>query len=153
MKKKIFIICVFAALILFTAICTIVSAVDSYRYDMDPANGVDIFEGFGAVFIAIIGGFIVLYELDLFGAVYYFFTKPKSLKKNILIVLSNLILPIIFFSKNLIEIGRSCFPSVFKAPFEESILIIGLLLIYFALKIVYFTICCCEKEYTPLYSK
>ena len=29
---------------------------------MDPANGVDIFEGFGAVLIAVVGGFVVFYS-------------------------------------------------------------------------------------------
>ena len=48
MKKKI-IIGVFSLLILITAIVFIVGAMQSYNYDMYPANGVDIFEGFGAV--------------------------------------------------------------------------------------------------------
>lgn len=97
MKKKI-IICAFLLLILATAICTVVSAVDSYQYDMDPANGVDILEGFGAVLIMALGGFVVFYELDLFYTVYYFFIKPKTVVKSILNILSNLSLLSIFFS-------------------------------------------------------
>lgn len=72
MKKKI-IICVFSALILITAIYTIVSAIESYHYDMDPANGVDILEGIGAAIIILIGGF--LYGL-------LFFHKTKNHSKN-----------------------------------------------------------------------
>ena len=88
MKKKI-IICAFSALILITAIVFIVGAIQSYNYDMDPANGVDIFEGFGAVLIAVVGGFVVFYELDLFYTTYYFFIKPKTIAKSILNVFSN----------------------------------------------------------------
>ena len=80
--RKIIIICIFLMLILATAIYTIVSAVNSYNYDMNPANGVDIMEGFDAIFIIMIGGFIVFYELDLFYTVYYFFIKPKTKTKS-----------------------------------------------------------------------
>ena len=81
MKKKI-IICVFCALILVTAIAFLATAIDSYLYDMDPDNGVDILEGFGAVLIAGVGGFcrfirigFVLYGLLLF-------CKTKNKNKN-----------------------------------------------------------------------
>ena len=43
MKKKI-VIGAFLLLVLITAIVFIVAAVDSYNYDMDPANGVDIWK-------------------------------------------------------------------------------------------------------------
>ena len=65
MKKKIF-ICISLLLILITAILFIIAAVESYNYDMDPANGVDILEGVGAAIALILGGFAVFYELDLF---------------------------------------------------------------------------------------
>ncbi len=58
LKKKI-IIGVFSLLILITAIFFVVVAIDSYNYDMAPANGVDILEGFGAVLILMVGGFVV----------------------------------------------------------------------------------------------
>lgn len=95
MKKKI-IICVFSALILVTAIAFLAAAIDSYLYDMDPDNGVDILEGFGAVLIAGVGGFVVLYELDLFYTVYYFFVKPKTKTKTLLNIFSNLSLALGF---------------------------------------------------------
>ena len=71
MKKKL-IVCAFLVLIAVTAIACISAAIGSYRYDMDPANGVDILAGFGAVLVMLVGGFVVLYELDLFFTVYYF---------------------------------------------------------------------------------
>ena len=73
-KRKIIIICTFLLLILTTAIYTVVSAIKSYNYDMNPANGIDIMKGFDAVFIVMIGGFIIFYELDLFYTVYNFVT-------------------------------------------------------------------------------
>ena len=96
MKKKI-IVCVFLAFIFITAIFFIVSAVESYQYDMDPANGVDILEGFGAVLAIMIGAFVVFYELDLFYTDYYFLIKPKTIAKSILNVLANLSLLLVFF--------------------------------------------------------
>ena len=97
-KKKRILFCSFLALITLTAICTVVSAVKSYQYDMDPANGVDILEGLGAVLTMMVGGFVVLYELDLFYTVYYFLVKPKTAARSILHILSNLCLLLIFFS-------------------------------------------------------
>ena len=71
-RKKIIAICAFLLLILVTATAFLIAAIDSYNYDMDPANGVDIMEGMGAAFLIIIGGFVILCELDLFFTVYYF---------------------------------------------------------------------------------
>ena len=65
-RKKIIAICAFLLLILVTATAFLIAAIDSYNYDMDPANGVDIMEGMGAAFLIIIGGFVILCELDLF---------------------------------------------------------------------------------------
>ena len=93
------ILCFFCALILITAVCTVASAVKSYHYDMDPSNGVDILEGFGAILTVMVGGFVILYELDLFYTVYYFLVKPKTVAKSILNILSNLTLLLLFFSK------------------------------------------------------
>ncbi|MBE6541136.1 MAG: hypothetical protein E7672_01670 [Ruminococcaceae bacterium] len=98
-KKKNIIAAIFLVLIALTVIFTVVSAVKSYQYDMDPANGVDIFEGLGAVLTMMVGGFVVLYELDLFYTVYYFFVKPKTVAKSILNILSNLSLLLVFFGK------------------------------------------------------
>ncbi len=75
MKKKNNYRSIFSLLILITTIVSIIGAISSYNYDMDPANGVDIFEGFGAVLIAVVGGLSFFYELDLFYTTYYFFIK------------------------------------------------------------------------------
>lgn len=97
--KKIIIICSFLILILITAIGTVVYAYESYQFDMDPANGVDILEGFGAALIMTLGFLIVCYELDLFYTVYYIFTKPqKNAPKLILNILANLSFLLIFFA-------------------------------------------------------
>ena len=100
-RKKIIAICAFLLLILVTATAFLIAAIDSYNYDMDPANGVDIMEGMGAAFLIIIGGFVILCELDLFFTVYYFLVKPKTLLKSIFITLSQLMLLLVFFSEKL----------------------------------------------------
>lgn len=102
--KKIIIICAFSILILITAIAFIIGAIDSYNYDMDPNNGVDIFEGLGAVLITMVGGFVVFYELDLFYITYYFFIKPKTKIKTILNILANFSLVLIFVYSHLSNI-------------------------------------------------
>ena len=132
MKKKI-VIGAFSLLILITAVFFIFAAVDSYNYDMDPANGVDIMEGFGAIFALIIGGFVVLYELDLFYTTYYFFIKPKTKAKSILNVASNLTLLSIAFSDS---IAHFLCRYVSKAFGEEVIVLLALILTYITLRIV-----------------
>ena len=97
MKKKI-VICVFLTVILITTIFFIAAAIVSYNYDMDPANGVDILEGVGAVLAIMIGAFVVFYESDLFYTVYYFLIKPKTIAKSILNILANASLLLIFFA-------------------------------------------------------
>ena len=132
MKKKI-IVCVFSILILITVIVFIIGAIQSYNYDMDPANGVDIFEGFGAVLIAVVGGFVVFYELDLFYTAYYFLIMPKTIAKSILSVLSNLTLLIMFFTDS---IAHFLFKYVSQIFVEEVILLFALFFIYVILRIV-----------------
>ena len=128
MKKKI-VICVFLTVILITAIFFIAVAIDSYNYDMDPANGVDILEGFGAVFAIMIGAFVVFYELDLFYTVYYFLIKPKTIVKSILNILANMSLLLIFFA------------DYYKNVFSEDVIAIFIVLtIYVVLRISSFII-------------
>ena len=123
MKKKI-IICVFLILIFITTIFFIAAAIDSYHYDMDPANGVDILEGFGAVLAIMIGAFVVFYELDLFCTVYYFLIKPKTIAKSILNVLANASLLLVFFAE------------YYKNVFSEDVIAVLLVLtIYIVLRI------------------
>ena len=125
-KKKMIIASIFLTLIAFTAIFTVVSAVKSYRYDMDPANGIDIMEGFGAVLIMLVGGFVVFYELDLFYTVYYFFIKPKTIAKSMLNIFSNLSLLLLFFN--------GCYKNIFK---EDVIALLIVLFIYVVLRMMY----------------
>ncbi len=129
MKKKKFIIAsFFLTLIALTTIYTVVSAVKSYNYDMDPANGVDILEGFGAAMLIVLGGFVVFYELDLFYTVYYFFVIPRTITKSTLNILSNVSLLLVFVSEyiaNALSIS------------EETNVTIALFFIYLVLRSVY----------------
>ncbi len=136
MKKKI-IIGVFSTLILITAIIFVVGAISSYNYDMDPANGVDILEGFGAVLTLIVGGFVVFYELDLFYTVYYFLIKPKTTTKSILNILSNFTLLLIFFTDS---IAHFLYKYISKIFGEEIIVLFALFFIYVIFRIVCATI-------------
>ena len=146
-KKKIIIISIFLTLILITSFVFLKGAIDSYNYDMDPANGVDIMEGMGAAILIVLGGFIVFYELDLFYTVYYFFIRPKTLIKSILVILANFTLLLVLFSQNIIDFVRIYFRNIVESPFEDSIIPIGLFLIYFILKMVSLMISCfAEKE-------
>lgn len=125
-RKKIIIISIFLLLIVITSLLFIKGAIDSYNDDMDPANGVDILEGFGAVLTMMVGGFVVFYELDLFYTVYYFFLKPKTVAKSILNILSNLSLLLIFFSEY--------YKDIFK---EDVIAPLIVFFTYIVLRIVY----------------
>ena len=125
-RKKIIIISIFLLLIVITSLLFIKGAIDSYNDDMDPANGVDILEGFGAVLTMMVGGFVVFYELDLFYTVYYFFIKPKTVAKSILNILSNLSLLLIFFSEY--------YKDIFK---EDVIAPLIVFFTYIVLRIVY----------------
>ena len=133
MKKRI-IIGAFVVLILITAILFLKTAIDSYNYDMDPDNGIDIMQGFGAAMAICLGGFVVFYELDLFYTVYYFVIKPKSVTKSILNVLSNLSLLLIFFTGDLADILYRYISEIFA---EETIVTIVLFMIYMVLRCVY----------------
>ena len=130
-KKKIIIISIFLTLILITSFVFLKGAIDSYNYDMDPANGVDIMEGMGAAMLVALGGFVVFYELDLFYTVYYFFVKPKTIAKSILNILSNVSLLLQFW---VARIARALSIS------EETNLSIALFFIYVVLRTVYFLV-------------
>ena len=83
--------------------------------------------------IAVVGGFVVFYELDLFYTTYYFFIKPKTIAKSILNVLSNLTLLIMFFTDS---IAHFLFEYVSQIFGEEVILLFALFFIYIILRIV-----------------
>ena len=50
-------ICIFLALIVITSVVFMKGAIDSYNYDMEPANGVDRLNGLGAVLTIMVGVF------------------------------------------------------------------------------------------------
>lgn len=145
MKKKI-IVCVFSVLILVTAIAFIVGTINSYHYDMAPNNGVDILEGFRAVLIAAVGGFVVFYELDLFYTVYYFFIKPKTVTKSILNVLSNLTLLSIIFTDSIAHLLYKYVSEIFG---NEIIVFFALLCTYIILRIVCAMVSFYNQKNTP----
>lgn len=126
-KKKIIIISIFLTLIVITSFVFLKGAIDSYHYDMDPANGVDIMQGMGAAILIVLGGFIVFYELDLFYTVYYFFVKPKTIAKSILNILSNVSLLLQF---GVLRMARALSIS------EETNLAIALFFVYVVLRSV-----------------
>ena len=127
-KKKIIIIAIFLTLILITSFVFLRGAIESYNYDMDPANGVDIMEGMGAAMLIVLGGFIVFYELDLFYTVYYFFVKPKTIAKSMLNILSNVSLLAQFW---VVRMARAV------SIREETNLAIVLFFAYIVLRSVY----------------
>ena len=128
--KKTIIICVFILLILVTAFGFVKGAIDSYNYDMDPNNGVDLLEGLGAVFALIIGAFVVLYELDLFYVVYYFCFKQKTVVKSVMNIAANLSFVLVF--------GFSILSNVYMELRVYEWLPVGLFGLYLILRIVYF---------------
>ena len=136
-KKKIIVICIFSALILVTAILCLMGAIDSYRYDMDPANGIDIMQGMGAAMLLMLGGFVIFYELDLFYTVYYFLIKPKTLAKSILNLLSNVSLLLVFFTD---PIARFLWQHVSDAFGEEVIVLFAFLGAYMIFRMIYLVI-------------
>ena len=139
-KKKIIITSIFLVLIAVTSFVFLTSAIESYNYDMDPANGVDILEGVGAGILIMVGSFVVFYELDLFYTVYYFFIRPKTVLKSIIIVLSHLMLILIFFSDKIADFVKIHFHKIVEGPYGKSIIPIGLFWIYVILKIAIFII-------------
>ena len=94
-NKKIIVSFVFCTLILATMIYFIVSAaVTQHAESKDPA--IDILEGLEATIVVVVGGFIVLYECDLFYTVYYLLFGQKRKAKTVLVILANITLIMIF---------------------------------------------------------
>lgn len=135
MKKKI-VIGVFTALILVTAIAFLILAIDSYNYDMDPKNGVDLLEGFGALMLMFLGGCVVFYECDLFYTVYYLMFRPKTLLKTILNILSNLSLFLIGFLPVFLEVVDFLLKGFFW-PGLDGRITTGLAVSYIAFRMIY----------------
>jgi hypothetical protein len=92
-----------------------------------------LFVGFVAFVIMVFGGFLVLYELDLFYTVYYFLIKPKTPLKTVLNICSNLALVFVFVYAYLAEFFMEL------RKYEATPLILSLL--YVVLRIAYFSVC------------
>jgi hypothetical protein len=143
MKKKI-VVCVFSVLIAVTVIGFVADAAATYAYEMDPANGVDIFEGFGAFIALLVGFFVVLFEADLFYTVYYFLFKPRTKAKSILNVLACSCWPLFFLAAYLPEriLGsRALEYGISIVRLEES-LMFAIFCLYLLLRIAYWAVSC-----------
>ena len=122
-------------MIFITATIFIILAIDSYRYDMDSANDVDILEGLGVVITLLIGAFVILYELDLFYTVYYFLLKPKTTARSILHLLSNASLLLVLFN------------SYYKDIFSEDVIApLIVFALYVGLRIACLMIPICQSD-------
>ena len=133
MKKKIA-VGVFLALVLATAGCSLAGAVESYRFDMDPANGVDMMEGMGAAMIIVLGALVILCECELFCTLYYFLFKPRTTAKTVLSLLSTLTLAAVVFSGPIADVLCAHVSEVFA---EESLVTLALLFLYATLRVTY----------------
>lgn len=142
-NKKIVIISIFLLLVIFTAFVFIKGAIDSYNYDMDPANGVDILEGVGAGMLIALGMLVILCEFDVFFTVYYFLTKPKTLTKSILMIISQLMVFVVIFSGDLAHL---LFLYVSEAFREEFIIIVPIFLIYVIFRLTVISVCFVTKD-------
>ena len=143
MKKKIIIILIFLALIAITSFVFIKCAIDSYNYDMDPANGIDILEGIGAGIAIAIGLIAVWVESDLFFTVYYFLVKPKTLSRSIVMILSQLMILLVLFSDKLAHFLFEHVSDVFR---EDVIVVIPIFFLYVLSRIICISICFSKTE-------
>ena len=129
MKKKI-LIGSFFALILATVITTVYCAIRTYHYEV--AHD-DLLIGLGAAMVVLIGGFAVIYELDLFYTLLYFLAKQKTVARSILNIASNATLLSVVFRNS---IARFLSQHVLPAFREEWIVLLLLLLIYVVLRVI-----------------
>ena len=143
MKKKIIILSFFLLMILVTAVGSITAAIESYKYDMDPANGVDILEGVGAGIAIAIGMIAVFVEVDIFFTVYYFLVKPKTMLKSILIIVSQLMIILVFFSDKISHLLFKYVSDIFR---EEMFVMIPIFFFYVISRMICITIAYLKKN-------
>ena len=143
MKKKIIILSIFLLIILVTVVGSITAAIESYKYDMDPANGVDILEGLGAGIAIAIGMIAVFVEVDIFFTVYYFLVKPKTMLKSILIIVSQLMIMLVFFSDKISHLLFKYVSDIFR---EEMFVMIPIFFFYVISRMICITIGYLKKE-------
>ena len=142
-KRKIIIGSIFLVLIFITAIVFLTAAIDSYNYDKDPANGVDILEGFEALMLILVGGLVILCEIDIFFTVYYFVVKPKTAAKTIFVIFSQVMLLLVVASRDLAHL---LFLHVSEIFGEEGLVIIPIFVIYIILRIACYITCFSENN-------
>ena len=127
--KKRIVICAFSLLIFLTVVYTVVMAVKTYNYEVKHD---DILVGLGAGITILVGGFVVLYELDLFHIVYYFFFKPRTITKTILNIFADLDLIVVF----VFILLSNTYMVLRKYEFVPLLLIVA----YVIIRVVYFII-------------
>ena len=125
MKKKIT-VCVFLILIVLTIILTVIQAVKISREEAAQ----EFVYRFGALEPIFLGGFVVLYESDLFHAVYYYLFKPKTKTKTALNIIANLIL----FAALVLTL---LFYTGLELKYYPTLFIVGYLIVRIAYFIVY----------------
>ena len=143
MKKKI-LIGIYLLLVLCTAIFFVRAAIDSYNYDME--NHIDIMAGFGAVICIMVGGFIVFCETDVFFTVYYLLVKPKTWRKTLFMLLSQLMLSAVIFGDEVADFLSRYVSDVFR---EDGIVVAFLFLIYVILRFFCIVFCFSGKNSNP----
>ena len=129
---------VFLTLIICTLVLSIAGAIESHNYDIQ--NNIDIFEGLDAVLCLLIGGFAVLYEIDLFYTVFYFLFKSKTKAKTVLNLLSTLSWVFLFTYGYLIDAYMEL------RKYESPALVIILFSAYVIFRFVYLVICGYERD-------
>lgn len=141
MKKKI-VIGVFSALMAVTLIGYAVAAVSAYSYEMDPANGVDIFEGVGAFYVALGGICVLLCEADLFHTVYYFLCQPRTKAKSVLNILAGVCWVLYFAGAYLPQaiLGYRAVEYGISIVRLEETLMTAAFLLYLLLRLAYWTL-------------
>ncbi|MBQ7171694.1 MAG: hypothetical protein IJR89_05400 [Clostridia bacterium] len=133
-KKKV-IVGIFSALIFLTILCFIVSAIHTYR---DELKQDDMLEGLGAALLLVAGGFVVLYECDLFYTLYYFLIKPKTKAKTVLNVLANL---------SFISMFAFCFLSnVYMGLRKFEFALLVLFAVYVVVRMIYLVVSGAQKD-------
>lgn len=142
MKKKTIIISIFLLLIILTSVHFVIAAIDSYNYDMDPANGVDILEGVGAGMLIALGMVVIWVEFDLFFTVYYFLAKPKTKLKSIIMVVSQLMILLVLFCD---KISYFLFLYVSEIFREDIFVLLPIFSIYVISRIICISICYFEN--------
>ena len=141
MKKKIT-IGIFVLLLLLTVIAFVVIAVNVYNSEIVDPSGLEIHEDGVAIFILIVGGFVLLGETDLFFTLYYFLVKKKTQAKTRAMIFSHLAIFILLLSDLLSRFLGLYVSRIFG---EEIIVIATAFFIYVTTRVICVSICYMKK--------